>query len=453
MSVPLDPTVIDAGVLVPDCVGIRLKGKLAECAETPGLAPHTRALSLFLVNERTPAQEPGRSDEQYVFQVKVALDFAAGFVARADRSDEKADDWDKNVSDLQFRARCEWAVGHNASVFVPNGVQHVTHVETTWLPRHEVRRIVTREEPSVETSMEALANLPDGSAAQPKLLPLVSAYSAWQLEQAKIPVDSAGTSKRREGTRDKLLQNAARAAQRIRNGIELLAHDGELFEAFVLANRSMAMAARRRRPDVEPKWRLFQLAFVLMSLPALADPKHEDRDLVDLIFFPTGGGKTEAYLGVIAVTLLLRRIRSRKRADAGLGVAVLLRYTLRLLTLDQLGRAATLVCALEELRRSSSGSLGDVRFSVGLWVGKSATANTMKQVAARILEYKANLSGSPFPLTHCPWCQTELGRDSLALAPTREKPHEVVVGCLSPACTFSAKRDPAGLPVLFRRQG
>ena len=105
--------------------------------------------------------------------------------------------------------------------------------------------------------------------------------------------------------------------------------------------------------------------------PSVADPRHRDRDNVELIFFPTGGGKTEAYLGVIAFTLVLRRLRGRERPDGGLGVAVLLRYTLRLLTLDQLGRAATLICALEQIRQENAESLGDVRFSVGLWVGRA----------------------------------------------------------------------------------
>ncbi len=115
----------------------------------------------------------------------------------------------------------------------------------------------------------------------------------------------------------------------------------------------MAMAARTKRPNDEPSWRLFQLAFVLLNLRGIADPTHPDHECAELIFFPTGGGKTEAYQGVIAFTLALRRLRARTAAHAGLGVAVILRYTLRLLTLDQLGRAAALVCPLESLRRKA----------------------------------------------------------------------------------------------------
>src|SRR5439155_24392147 len=114
-----------------------------------------------------------------------------------------------------------------------------------------------------------------------------------------------------------------------------------------------------------PEWRPFQLAFVLLNLPSLVDASRPDRKLAELIYFPTGGGKTEAYLGLIAFVLLLRRIRGQGTPHEGRGVAVLLRYTLRLLTLDQLGRAATLICALEELRRRRPAELGNARFAIG----------------------------------------------------------------------------------------
>lgn len=136
---------------------------------------------------------------------------------------------------------------------------------------------------------------------------------------------------------------------------------------------------------------------------------------MELIFFPTGGGKTEAYLGVIAYLLSLRRLNSVGEAHAGLGVAVILRYTLRLLTLDQLGRAATLVCALESQRRKTPARLGPERFSVGLWVGRSATANTMEAVKVQVTSYKSGTGSNPCPLTNCPWCRTELGPNSLSL--------------------------------------
>ncbi len=160
---------------------------------------------------------------------------------------------------------------------------------------------------------------------------------------------------------------------------------------------------------------------------------------------------------------MLRRLRGASRPDQGLGVAVLLRYTLRLLTLDQLGRAATLICALEVLRiigppqrgdtkRQPIQGLGAVRFSIGLWVGRSATANTLSAVSKQITDYKnstAITTASPFPLTECPWCQTPFKSSSFELKPTRTKPEEVIVGCVDFRCEFSAGKSENGLPILF----
>ena len=448
VDLPLDRARIASRVPVT-ADGVYLTGKL-EPVDLPGRG--TLALTLFVVNGREPLPN-GPQDARSLFQVSLEITCAEGIVARPNQADSGADDWDARVADLQFRSCCEYAVGHGVSVARVSSAEdgRVTTVRTAWIPCSEVPRVVTGPEAGVVTAMEDLAGLPDGAALCRALEPLPAAYGAWIATQRGI---DPGTGPRR-ATRDELMAEAERACRRIADGIALLERDGEVRDAFQWANRAMAMAARQRNPErytdgKKPSWRLFQLAFVLLNLPALADPRRDDRDDVELIFFPTGGGKTEAYLGVIAFVLLLRRLRGRERPDGGLGVAVMLRYTLRLLTLDQLARAATLVCALEVLRRAEP-RLGEVRFSVGLWVGRSATANTMLEVKTRILDYKNSSSSkaeSPFPLTHCPWCNEPLGRSSLTPEP-RDNPVEVIVGCGNFRCEFAPGRSPEGLPVLF----
>ena len=155
--------------------------------------------------------------------------------------------------------------------------------------------------------------------------------------------------------------------------------------------------------------------------PARASPSptHDDREVVDLLFFPTGGGKTEAYLGLAAFTLVLRRLRNPGIASAG--VSVLMRYTLRLLTLDQLGRAATLICALELERQQDVEKLGDWPFEIGLWVGQAATPNVMggkgdgnsDSARARTIAFQNDdRKPSPIPLEDCPWCGTKFTGNS-----------------------------------------
>src|ERR1700722_15559800 len=113
-----------------------------------------------------------------------------------------------------------------------------------------------------------------------------------------------------------------------------------------------------------PSWLLFQSAFVLLNLPSLTDLHHPDRShetdaVADLLWFATGGGKTEAYLGLTAYTLALRRLQGEvagRRGDHG--IAVLMRYTLRLLTLQQFQRATSLICACETIRRAEVSKWG-----------------------------------------------------------------------------------------------
>ncbi len=398
--------------------------------------------------------------------MQFALRYERGFLSRPNRRGEDADDEDQKVLALTFRDKVEWAVGHNTSVVAPvrDAEGNVHRLATTQLPEYEVRRVEHQrfDEDSdyqVLTRMAALAKL-DGEGLERGLSPLIEAYSRWIDDQRTEPLPRQAL----EDTRHELMKKATAARDRMREGIELLKSDAEVREAFKLANQAMyvaALQADRNRSDKrykdgnEPAWRPFQLAFVLLNLASIADPKHPDRKVADLIYFPTGGGKTEAYLGLIAFTLVLRRLRGKAQPHEGRGVAVILRYTLRLLTLDQLGRAATLMCALEEIRRRDPKKLGNARFTVGLWVGASATANRLKDVHRALHDYTPGQQNSPFPLTTCPWCGTNIRIQNIKLVdgagkPSKTKYTRAVVYCAGERCLFTeAKRAGQGLPVLF----
>lgn len=220
---------------------------------------------------------------------------------------------------------------------------------------------------------------------------------------------------------------------RMTKGIELLETDPMIYEAFALANRAMFMqramveSINREKdqkgkdvlipgeddyqvPDLKErfnyddkkgflaKWRPFQLAFLLAQLPGLTDEDSPDREVVDLIWFTTGGGKTEAYLGVLAFSILYRRLKAKQQfndPDKGAGVTCIMRYTLRLLNLQQFGRAATLICSLELLRRQMESKLGKKNIGIGIWVGSSLTPNSWGTNAER--EYNKRNGGCFFP--------------------------------------------------------
>jgi hypothetical protein len=346
---------------------------------------------------------------------------------------------------MRYRRQIEFVVGHGVAVqadLAPDAPDHAVRLRTVVVPTYELGQTLPRDVPGLTLDMQALSQVPDGHFAA-HLSPLTAAYATWIAHQsALIPPASPSLSELpiypstdhppgfpspdpslapyRDVAQAALAQ-ARRTLARIEAGIALLDADPQAAEAFRFANEAMALqrthtmvTARVRQGQpagwetidtpANRSWRTFQLAFLLLNLPALADPTHPERTLsgrsplsappspdhalADLLWFPTGGGKTEAYLGVAAFAMAIRRLQGEIAGRSGhAGVAVLMRYTLRLLTLQQFQRAAALICACEHIRRSRPALWGDEPFRLGLWVGQRSTpnwtgdaANTVKQL-------------------------------------------------------------------------
>jgi hypothetical protein len=451
---------------VPNSKGLMItvtSRRVGSILQSNRLPAGTSSVSVFLVNNRNANPEHGY--RAFAFQTMLKVSSKTPFVPRPDLrgaiQSQLGDEWDEQVADLHYRDAFEFAVGHGVSVVADRGqAGQCFSVRTTWIPSGEVERVAPSQIPDVELQMEVLGNLTDAADASAKLSPLVKQYRDWIAAQSgKLQ----GLEPRQLQTACDLLLNAEVAAQRIEAGIAALA-DPDVLEAFRIANRAMAQAARRREAiqyqtkpgSVDPpKWRPFQLAFILMTLRGIAHPLHDDREIVDLLFFPTGGGKTEAYLGLAAFTMVLRRFRYPGIRSAG--VTVLMRYTLRLLTLDQLGRAAALICALE-LEREKDKKLGDWPFEIGLWVGTAATPNRMggqgyrgpgaeDTAYTKWRRFRSNSKSNPapIPIENCPWCGTKFEADSFRLFPNQITPINLLVHCVNPQCDFTGDRS---LPIL-----
>ena len=447
----------DFGPLPVNAEGIVLRGRVTRSDTGPWL------VTVFLSNEQE--QVDINKDSRWLFQTRLDLaapDDSAVFLGRSEVLTESLVSSDSERAevahlDMQYRDVVEFAVGHGVGTEIEvsaDDPRRAVRASTAVIPSHEVWRTDTPRVEAVPqltglvTDMKVLSQLaPDDLRIA--LLPLADGYRSWlDVERARI-ADPTARLEGHEATAQSVLAQADEVAEAIAAGIELVCSDADVLDAFRFANQAMwrqrvhtvAIEARRRDADLSLReavgaadnpehrsWRLFQLAFVLLCIPSLSDPAHAERGragaLADLLFFPTGGGKTEAYLGLVAYTLAMRRLQGvvgegDDAVDGRDGVAVLMRYTLRLLTTQQFQRAATLMCAAELLRQhrvETDDRYAGAPFRLGMWVGGSVSPNQARD-AERFAE-DAKLGGygsgqaTPLQLTDCPWCGRELDATS-----------------------------------------
>jgi hypothetical protein len=445
-----------------------------------------RLVTLFLVNTQSPPEQ--NQDAAWVFQPELIVRHPEGkaIFRRRPVLETSGDDIEREALEMIYRERVEFAVGHGVSVHAvvsDDDVQQAVEVRSCVLPRYEVP---VTETPGLEADdrpamrrmtdegyldMERLAGL-ERDELVAGLTILTGDYSDWIDEQRR----RIGTEVRGyDQVATEAMQRCELNLKRLREGVAVLASDDHALEAFRFANRAMALQRvrsiyallRRRSEEVDlselnvrknRSWRPFQLAFILLSIPALADPTHRDRTeelqaYADLLWFPTGGGKTEAYLGVAAFTMGIRRLQGDLGGyDASRGLAVIMRYTLRLLTIQQFHRATALICAMEVIRRGDSATWGEEPFSIGLWVGQRVTPNSTDESHAAIemeREGKRGSGSTPAQFTTCPWCGSEIvpGREIIVHKDVGRT--LIYCGDKLGRCEFSRTRSQAlGLPVL-----
>lgn len=310
-------------------------------------------------------------------------------------------------------------------------------------------------------SMKYLSDLNDIPKSEKidHLKSLVNAYANWieTLEEKAKYLDNNFPGKNYGEIASINIQGCKKSYERMIQGIEALQNDDLKWDAFLLANRAMFMQRVHLKiqgktsnidrfpyddelcqilDDIDYKsdqgytmdsysWRPFQIAFLLMSINSVSEDDSPDRELVDLIWFPTGGGKTEAYLGLTAFTIFYRRLNN---ADVSYGTTVIMRYTLRLLAAQQFTRASTLICACEYIRQDScmrrpkykSYPLGQESITIGLWIGGEHTPNKNEE-AKKHLDYLQNSTAdnlrenkdkhNKFQVLKCPWCGTKLVKE------------------------------------------
>ncbi len=421
-------------------------------------------ITISMLNTRAATGDRFPSGTDCFFQT--GLDVTApdnGYVFREYHpSTRSLKDTEEAALELLYRNRKAYAVGHGcAADWGEESEGRTNRITTSTMPAFKVAPVQPREGDGDELSMFFLSGA-EGTIGRDRISQvlenLVQEYKTW-IEGRDKEVDAL-PERLRDAARNNL-DDCRQCLSRIQAGIELLRSNNKMLTAFMLANGAILMQQYHSRRDrrslagqwedlptsYEPKdnrasrWRTFQLAFILMNLPSLTGQEdgaeHPDRKLVDLIWFPTGGGKTEAYLGLAACDIFFRRLMNPDNA----GCTVLMRYTLRLLTAQQFQRASSMICACELLRREDPEALGKEPITIGLWVGQSLTPTRRDEAirAANALANNQNRAENPFQLLKCPWCGTELdNHNHLGYLP-HPNPRTVIFKCPEHRCPFSTR--------------
>lgn len=445
--------------------------------------PNLRLVTVSLVNRADESIRGGR-DAACIYQANLKLMSAKkdGFRPLPVQDSRELRDEESLSQALLYQKISTFAVGHGIAPDWKGGnVNGTDCVFSSTVTEFDIAPIVPTKRPSgLELSMRALAD-PDsyniGRKAYSLCQSLIDDYSAWIERQERTSQEITDPHLRKTAGRH--LEHCSNCLDRMKRGLALLAEDHQV--SFVFARMNEAILAQQirygqvaektrewiagadnklvldREPptpdlDIEKRvWRPFQLAFILMSISSIVlqdDEAFLERDLVDVIWFPTGGGKTEAYLGLTAFTILWRRISD---PTFGHGTAVLMRYTLRLLTAQQFERASTLICALEQIRKKEPDKFGQDAVSIGLWVGSGLSPNSSNDAVSsyKDLSVKSN-APNRFVLTKCPWCGARIGVVSKGPRKTvkglihKFKPSRVELRCGAADCEFSVDE---GLPV------
>jgi len=473
--------------LLPDPVEKKFENGLTisvECYSRPDIysskekRSDRRLITICLVNRTKKSTTSASEQSEYSlfqagFSVKVKHggkilpypDMKTGYTLReSEISDEEKE---QATFRLLYNTKKTYAIGHGCAASWKDTTENPPElIRADSLPEYEIPSITPdakRDDGSdLKLSMAVLAGLETG--ADELLDDFLREYCLW-IKTKKEGIKELGQEHQEAANRH--VCNAELCAARMKAGLNYLKEDPLAAEAFQLANKAILMQQlkgghkrlhdfdrqeKRNRfnpvyqdidfenvPDNAGLWRAFQIGFILSSLKSsiLDDKECEEREDVELIWFPTGGGKTEAYLGLAAFTMFYRRLRDQHDD----GVHVLMRYTLRLLTTQQFQRGSRLICAMDMIRQKHD-NLGDRPFSIGIWVGSANTPNKRATAVTAFNKLRSyGKAENPFILRQCPWCGAEMGNQHKVGNVTNilgysKKGNSVVFKCPDKKCPF-----------------
>ena len=387
-----------------------------------------------------------------LFEARIECVVESGELVEYPRVDPSLLTDEEQELELQYREQGIYAIGHGAAANWDVKPGRAARVWSDFMPEAEVPMMTV--DTGDEDAVLGLAHLAEREATE-DLERFADGYADWIAVQRRVASDLPSPGER--ATANRILDRMGTALERMRKCVEMLRTDPLAAESFRLANRAMLdqmrqphRVAGRETESGHYRWRPFQLAFLLTVMPSAIREDDDYRDVLDLIWFPTGGGKTEAYLGLIAFLIVWRRL---KYPDSGGGTVAFMRYTLRLLTRQQFERAARMMCALELIRRRDPARLGEAPIDIGIWVGREISPNAFHQARELVEEVRSGSSDARYKLLleRCPWCGTQFD----AARGYQAEEDDFRFHCVDQACEFGTEDRPLPCNVvdeaLYRR--
>ena len=383
-----------------DCSTLKNLEIALECTIRKVMEGEKKLVTVSVSNQRTASQSNADQNEAALFQCHLAIKVKERFSPIYENTfshNEK----ERQINTMLYKDVDNYAFGHGCATKYEEKRGVVNRIESEFMPVQQVLQMMpntVRNDDFLQLSYWCDQN--KVSACQ-QLEGFIKDYGNWCYEQNVLGRELTGHQFAVEAS----VERIELCIQRLQAGVEVLKDDG-VWRSFCLMNEAMMLQRiKTKQCKAETvKWYPFQLAYILQILPDIVDQQSEFRDVVDLLWFPTGGGKTEAYLGVSAFVIFYRRLFKKPEMD---GVAIIMRYTLRLLTIQQFERATALICACEYLRRTRGIPGGEI--NIGLWIGSSMTPNSRIEAAKIIDELRLDstrqvFEGNPVQITVCPWC-------------------------------------------------
>lgn len=421
-------------------------------------------LTISLINTNISSDSKILTDKcffQTNFYIQAKNNNAIVFFPFEDLDIEKLSEEDQSLYLLHHK-RKSYAIGHGCSVsWKIDEKNNIIFSEI--LPTYEVKPILPTKFEDVDLDMKMFSD--DVNFATSQLQKLLKKYSEW-LENEEIIGQKLEKEVFKSASK-KNIDKAKKVLGRIEEGLDILKKDKVVQKSFCLMNQAMYLQQvhykisnsdfnkninyeNLLKKNKKGKWYPFQIAFILLNIKSFFEPSSDDRKIMDLIWFPTGGGKTEAYLGVTAFTIFLRKIRQPNSQ----GCTALMRYTLRLLTTQQFQRASSLICACEKIRSENVDLLGRERVTLGLWIGGESTPNREKRASElleQLIESPNFTNNNKFVLLNCPWCYSDLTPNDTGVSGYIKLKNKFHYRCINTDCLFCTDENIIPVTVIDER--